>query len=328
MQAAHEGRPPRVTRARPDPRSVRPARRSVQSLPAPARDARPGAVDVARGAVTGRVLVAPPPRDSLAAVNEAPAAAPHPCLEVESLTKRYDGTTVLHGVSFTVPRGQVCGYLGPNGAGKSTTIKLIAGVLRPDGGAVRVAGHDMAADSIEAKRALGYVPESGALYTLLTPREHLSLTADLHDIPEALAAERIDQALERFDLRKLQNRRIDTLSKGQKQKTLIAASLLHDPSVLLLDEPLNGLDVAAARALKDVVRGMADRGAAVLYCSHILDVVERVCDRVIIVDHGRIVADDSTRNLVARSQDATLESVFHALVTEGEASGLDAKALE
>lgn len=257
-------------------------------------------------------------RDSLAAVNESEA----PALEVESLTKRYDGATVLHGVSFTVPRGQVCGYLGPNGAGKSTTIKLLAGVLRPDGGSVRIAGHDVATDPIEAKRALGYVPESGALYTLLTPREHMSLVADLYDIPEPLAAERIETALERFDLKKLQNRRIDTLSKGQKQKTLIAASLLHEPKVLLLDEPLNGLDVAAARALKDVVRGMADRGATVLYCSHILDVVERVCDRVIILDRGRIAADAPTAELVARGKDATLESVFHALVTSNEVEGL------
>jgi ABC-2 type transport system ATP-binding protein len=249
-------------------------------------------------------------------------------LEVTTLTKRYDATVALAGVTFQVPRGQVCGYLGPNGAGKSTTIKILAGVLRPDGGQARVGGHDVVESSLEAKRLIGYVPESGALYGLLTPREHLHLVADLHDLEPAVADERIGQAFEAFGLAELGNRRIDTLSKGQKQKTLLATALLHDPEVLLLDEPLNGLDVTAARQLKEIIRGLAERGRTILYCSHILDVVERVRDRAIILDEGEVVADASTAELVARSSDKTLESVFHSLVRSDDVQGLAGAFLE
>lgn len=245
-----------------------------------------------------------------------------PAIAVRELKKSYDGVEALKGVTFTVPRGQVCGYLGPNGAGKSTTIKMLAGILRPTAGTIAIDGHDLAGAALEAKRAIGYVPESGALYGLLSPREHLSLVSDLYELEPGAAARKIEQLFELFGIEKLANRRIDSLSKGQRQKVAITSALLHDPQVVLLDEPLNGLDANAARSLKDIIAGLAARGRAVLYCSHILDVVERICDRAIIIDEGQIVADAPTAELLSRSQETTLEGVFHSLTRAQDVDGL------
>ncbi len=250
------------------------------------------------------------------------AAGAEYAIEVTNLSHRYRETEALKGISFRVPWGRVCGYLGPNGAGKSTTLKSLAGILRPTAGAVRVAGHDIARDTIAAKASIGYVPESGALYGLLTPREHLELVAALYGVAEDEVDARVEQTLESFELTKLADRRIDTLSKGQRQKAVLATAVLHDPDVLLLDEPLNGLDVAGARHLRELVEGWARAGKTVLYCSHILDVVERVCSEVIILAAGEVVAHASTAELVARSEDETLESVFHSLVRSRDVEGL------
>lgn len=247
-------------------------------------------------------------------------------ITITGLRKSYGEHEVLRGVSFSVPPGQVCGYLGPNGAGKSTTIKILAGVLKADAGQVSVAGHDVAADSLAAKRALGYVPESGALYGLLSIREHLHLVADLYELERGLAARKVGQALELFELGEVADRRVDTLSKGQRQKTALAAGLLHDPEVILFDEPLNGLDVNAARQLKDLIRGLAERGKAILYCSHVLDVVERVCDRALILSGGELVADAPTQELLAQAE--SLEAVFRQLTRAADDSVLTAAFLE
>ncbi len=238
-------------------------------------------------------------------------------IEAHDLAMSYGDAVALRGIRFAIPAGQVCGFLGPNGAGKSTTIKLLAGILRPTAGRARICGHDVLTSPLEAKRALGYVPEGAALYTLLTPREHLALVSDLHELPPADAAARTAQLLELFGLAALADRRIDTLSKGQRQKVAIACALLHDPKVVLLDEPLDGLDANAALVMKDVIRGLAERGRAVLYSSHVLDVVERTCDRTIIIDKGAIIADAPTAELVARSKEATLEAIFRSLTTAG-----------
>jgi ABC-2 type transport system ATP-binding protein len=232
-------------------------------------------------------------------------------IEVHQLRKTYGDHEVLRGISFSVPPGQVCGYLGPNGAGKSTTIKILAGILQPDSGQAKISGHDVQADSLAAKRALGYVPESGALYGLLSIREHLNLVADLYELEPAVAAHKVGQALELFSLEEVADQRVDTLSKGQRQKTAIAAGLLHDPEVILFDEPLNGLDANAARQLKELISGLAERGKAILYCSHVLDVVERVCDRAVILAGGELVADAPTSELLAKAE--SLEAVFQKL---------------
>lgn len=234
-------------------------------------------------------------------------------LVVRGLCKAYGDVEAVRGVSFTVPPGQVCGLLGPNGAGKSTTLKMIAGILDPDEGAVQVAGHDLASEAVHAKRALGFLPESGALYSLLSAHEHLALLSDLYELEPAAAAERAAELLGMFGVAELGGRRIDTLSKGQRQKVALATALLHDPEVVLFDEPLNGLDAASVRLVRDLVRGLAERGRAVIYCSHILDVVERVCDRAVILDRGLVVADSPTAELTAAGQ--RLEETFHKLVT-------------
>lgn len=245
-----------------------------------------------------------------------------PAIAVRGVHKQYGDVHAVVGVDFTVPWGQVCGYLGPNGAGKSTTIRMLAGILQPTSGSIAIAGHDLAAAPLEARRALGFVPDAGALYGLLSAREHVALIADLYELDPTRAHERAEELLSLFDASDLMDRRVDTLSKGQTQKVALTMGLLHEPRVLLLDEPLSGLDAASARVLKDLLRGFADRGNAVLYSSHILDVVERLCDRAVILHEGRIVADAPTGELVARGSDKTLESVFHALTRAEDVEGL------
>ncbi len=234
-------------------------------------------------------------------------------IEVQQLTKTYNETEALRSVSFTVPAGQVCGYLGPNGAGKSTTVKILTGVLRPTSGVARVAGFDVVEESLEVKKRIGYVPETGTVYSTLSANEYLALVGALHDMESEEIAERSAQMLELFQLKEAADRRLDTLSKGMRQKVVISAALLHDPEVVLFDEPLSGLDANAAWLIKDIVRGLADRGKTILYCSHILDVVERLCERVIILDRGEIVADGMTTELLSSSKRATLETLFRSL---------------
>ena len=234
-------------------------------------------------------------------------------IKVKQLTKTYNETEALRSVSFTVPAGQVCGYLGPNGAGKSTTVKILTGVLRPTMGEASVAGFDVVQESLEVKKRIGYVPETGTLYSTLSANEYLALVGALHDMEPKEVAERSAQMLELFQIKDAADRRLDTLSKGMRQKVVISSALLHDPEVVLFDEPLSGLDANAAWLIKDIVRGLADRGKTILYCSHILDVVERLCERVIILDRGEIVADGMTSELLSSSKRATLETLFRSL---------------
>jgi ABC-2 type transport system ATP-binding protein len=234
-------------------------------------------------------------------------------IKVERLNKTYNDTEALRSISFTVPAGQVCGYLGPNGAGKSTTVKILTGVLRPTSGEASVAGFDVVEESLEVKKRIGYVPETGNVYSTLSANEYLALVGALHDMEEAEVAERSARMLEMFQIKDAADRRLDTLSKGMRQKVVISAALLHDPEVVLFDEPLSGLDANAALLIKDIVRGLAERGKTVLYCSHILDVVERLCERVIILDKGAIVADGMTTELLSSSRRGTLETLFRSL---------------
>jgi ABC-2 type transport system ATP-binding protein len=240
-------------------------------------------------------------------------------LEVIDLTKNYGDREVLRGVSFTVRPGEAVAYLGPNGAGKSTTVKIIAGLLRAGNGQVRVCGHDVAAEPIEAKKRLGYVPDSAPLYETLSPAEYLSLVSELHHLDRAVAAERIGQMFRAFDLTAVASRPIETLSRGQRQKVAILAALVHDPDVLLLDEPLNGLDVNSGLTLRTIIERLLERGRTILFCSHILEVVERLCSRTIVLDQGRIVADAPTAELLAQTPDGTLEAVFRKLTRPDQA---------
>ena len=239
-------------------------------------------------------------------------------IQVIDLRMDYDGQVALEGVSFTVPPGQICGYLGPNGAGKSTTVRILCGMLRASAGQAVVAGFDVSQEPLEVKRRIGYVPESGALYGTLSAREYLTLICELHAVEPALVGERIERYLSLFGLLDAADQRLETLSKGMRQKVLISAALIHGPEVILMDEPLDGLDVHSVRLVKDLLSSLAAGGKTVLYCSHILDVVERLCDRVIILHRGRVVADSPTRELIERSNDSSLEDVFRSLTITPE----------
>lgn len=234
-------------------------------------------------------------------------------IKVQQLTKTYGDREAIRSISFSVPAGQVCGYLGPNGAGKSTTVKILTGVLRPTSGEASVAGFDVVQESLEVKKRIGYVPETGTVYSTLSANEYLALVGALHDMEPEEVAERSARMLELFQITEAADRRLDTLSKGMRQKVVISAALLHDPEVVLFDEPLSGLDANAAWMIKDIVRGLAERGKTILYCSHILDVVERLCERVIILDHGEVIADGMTSELLSSSRRETLETLFRQL---------------
>lgn len=249
-------------------------------------------------------------------------------IRADRLTKLYGEKTALSDVSFEIPAGQICGYLGPNGAGKSTTIRMLTGTLTPTSGRVFVAGMDVALQPLEVKRRIGYVPETGTIYQTLSVEEYFALIGALHHIEPVEIDGRGRQMLELFGINDVRHQRINTLSKGTRQKVVIIAALLHEPEILLFDEPLSGLDANAARVIRDLLRGYADRGRTVLYCSHVLDVVERLCDRVLILHKGQIVADGSPHDLMAQRQRQSLEHVFRELTSNPDETALAAAFLD
>jgi ABC-2 type transport system ATP-binding protein len=234
-------------------------------------------------------------------------------IKVQNLLKRYGQRDVVQSISFHVPPGQICGLLGPNGAGKSTTLKMLTGLLQPTSGSASVAGFDVATQALQVKKRIGYVPEVASVYTTLSAREYLTLVAALHDMEESRAAQRIEDLLKLMRLTDSANHRLETFSKGMRQKTVIAAALMHDPDVLFFDEPLSGLDANAVRMIRDLVKSLADSGKTILYCSHVLDVVERLCPRVVILHQGQVVADGPTKDLLAKNGNKTLDEVFQQL---------------
>ena len=237
-------------------------------------------------------------------------AQPGAALKTEGRSRAYGGTWALYGLDLEVARGEILGFLGPNGAGKSTTVKILTGMIKPTQGRAFVAGVDVVADPIAVKRRIGYVPESSALYESLTAREYLELVACLYHEPRDAARQRIDELLERFDLAAARDRRLSEYSKGMKQKVLIAAALMHRPDVLFLDEPLTGLDANAALVVKELIRGLAAQGRTIFFCSHVLEVVERVCTRIVIIDRGMAIADGTAASIAERTATTSLESAF------------------
>ena len=236
-----------------------------------------------------------------------------PIVEFDRVVFSYSFTEVLHQVSFTLGKGEVVGLLGPNGAGKSTTIKIMAGILAPGGGTITVAGFPLPARAIDVKQRIGYVPETAVLFDSLTGQEFLELSGRLHNVPEDTLQARIRAMLETFNLLSDRSSRLDSYSKGMRQKILIAAALLHNPELILLDEPLSGLDVNAAIMIKDLIASLAAGGKTILYSSHVLDVVEKVCDRVLIIHQGKLIADGTAASLKASTNESTLEDVFRSL---------------
>jgi len=239
-------------------------------------------------------------------------------IELRNLTRLYGDLAAVNQVSFSVPRGQILGYLGPNGAGKTTTVKMLTGIIHPTDGSARICGFDIQKDSLEVKRRIGYVPESGAVYQSLSPLEYLMVIGRLYHIPDQAISRRIDEFATFFQIGDHLSMRMTGFSKGMKQKVVIAAALLHNPEVLFLDEPLNGLDANTALQIKKLLRELSAAGKTIFYCSHILDVVENLCDRVIIVNKGRVTADGSVKNLKEMTQRSSLEDVFADLTLEGD----------
>jgi ABC-2 type transport system ATP-binding protein len=249
-------------------------------------------------------------------------------IHTRKLRRLYGETVALHELDLDVCAGEILGFLGPNGAGKSTTVKILAGMIKPTSGEARVAGFDVVTHAIEVKQRIGYVPESSALYESLTAREYLHLVASLHHQEPAAARERIDELLERFDLAAARDQRLTEYSKGMKQKVLIASALMHRPDVLFLDEPLTGLDANAALVVKELLRSLAAQGRTIFFCSHVLEVVERVCTRIVIVDKGRVVADGTPGAIAERTGASSLEGAFVALTGRRDAAAVTQDLLE
>ena len=237
-------------------------------------------------------------------------------LEVENLCKSYRGIPAVQDVSFKVAPGEIIGFLGPNGAGKSTTVKIITGMLRPNDGRVLFEGRDIRDDMVAFRAAFGYVPEEAHLYTYLSGLEYLQLIGRLRGLPERVLEAKATSLLRLLQLESWQYSPISSYSKGMRQRVLIAAALLHDPRLLIFDEPLSGLDVVSARMFKDLLEVLAAQGKAILYISHVLEVVEQICNRVIVIARGRILADAPPAELKTSLQLANLESVFAQLVQQ------------
>ena len=233
-------------------------------------------------------------------------------IELQNLTKRYGKFTAVDEISLEVPRGELYGLLGPNGAGKTTTMRMIAGILRPTSGRVLIAGIDIGADPIGAKRRLGFIPDRPFVYDKLTGAEFLRFVAGLFGQEGPGLNRRIDELLGLFELLSWRNELTESYSHGMRQKLIIASALLHRPDVIVVDEPMVGLDPKSARLLKDLLREFVRRGGTVLMSTHTLEIAEAMCDRIAIVHSGRIVADGSMEQLRAQtaSGDASLEDLF------------------
>ena len=233
-------------------------------------------------------------------------------IHVENLKKVFGTKTAVAGVSFTVERGEVLGFLGPNGAGKSTTMRMVTGYLTPTEGRVTVAGHDMAAQPVAAKSRIGYLPENAPAYPDMTVRGFLRFSAEIRGLHGAARDTAVDRAAEMCALKPVLHQNIETLSKGYKHRTCFAQSLIHDPDVLVLDEPTDGLDPNQKFEARNLIRRMGEK-KAILFSTHILEEVDAVCSRMIIIDRGRIVANCTPAELKKRVPSGRLDDLFRSL---------------
>jgi ABC-2 type transport system ATP-binding protein len=237
-------------------------------------------------------------------------------LEVRDLTKRFAAQNVVDHVSFTIRPGEITGYLGPNGSGKSTTVKMITGLLHPTEGQVLFNGKNIRDDSAGFKQRLGYVPEDPNLYGYLTGLEYLQLAGGLRGLPEDRVLKKANELLDLLFLSDARWVPISGYSKGMKQRVLIAAALLHDPDVLIFDEAHSGLDIANSLLFRHLLRTLAARGKIILYISHVLELVEKVCEHIVVLYRGRVVADDSVSRLRDLMHLPNLEEIFTQLVEQ------------
>ena len=239
-------------------------------------------------------------------------------IKVTGLSKRYDKNIVLRGIDLSINSGELIGYIGPNGAGKSTTIKILCGLIPDFEGEAKVLGMDVKKDAIEIKRKIGYIPENAALYETLTPIEYLLFVGQLYQLPEKSVMQKANDLLRLFDLEKAKESRMTTFSKGMKQKVLLISGMLHNPEIIFLDEPLSGLDANAVILVKEILTQLKQSGKTIFYSSHIMDVVEKLSDRIIIINQGQIIANGSFQELHAQAHGGSLEQIFTQLTGQGE----------
>lgn len=236
-------------------------------------------------------------------------------LEAVQLSKRYSSIPAVQELSFTLRPGEVLGCLGPNGSGKSTTVKMLTGLLEPSRGLVRFVGRNIQDNLAEYRTHLGYVPEEAHLYPYLTGWEYLEMIGTLRGVPRPLMESKINALLDLFSLRPARHASMGTYSKGMRQRILLIASLMHDPEIFIFDEPLSGLDVTSALIFKNLVQALGRSGKMVFYCSHVLEVVEKVCSDVLILRKGTVIAHDSVAN-IGKILGASLENTFLHLVDD------------
>jgi ABC-2 type transport system ATP-binding protein len=243
-------------------------------------------------------------------------------LELKGVTKRFLGITAVDNVTFTARAGEITGYLGPNGSGKSTTLKMITALIEPSNGAILFDGQPIRRDLIAYKQRMGYVPEEPHLYAHLSGLEYLVMVGQLRNLPARPTADRIDGLLRLFGLHGDRHSPISAYSKGMRQKILLSAALLHNPDLILLDEPFSGLDVGTGLVLRSLIQELAARGKVVLFSSHDLEIVERVCSHVVILHRAKIVADDSIEHLRTLMALPTLEDIFSQLAVEQDTAAI------
>jgi ABC-2 type transport system ATP-binding protein len=249
-------------------------------------------------------------------------------LEALNLTRRYGSVLAVDNVSFEIRRGEALGYLGPNGSGKSTTVQMLVGLLTPDSGSFRLDGRPVSPGDVEFRRLIGYVPEEPSIYSHLTATEYLMLVGRLRGIPRGELEWKLGRLLQLMDLHDSRYAALSEFSKGMRQKVLLAAALLHDPMLLVLDEPFSGLDVSAALLFRTLVHALAADGRMILFSSHRLDIVEKVCSRVVILHRGRAVAQDTIANLRATLASVSLEEVFVQVTRQEDYSGAAMEILD
>lgn len=237
-----------------------------------------------------------------------------PIITIRHLSKHYGDKTVLNDINLDVYPGQIIGYIGPNGAGKSTTVKILTGIIQDYQGEVIVNGRNLHENLLEVKKTIGYVPELAELYDLLTPHEYLTFVGKLYHMPDSLIEERAQRMLDSFGLLENMHQRMDSFSKGMRQKVLLTAGLLHNPSIVILDEPLSGLDANAVIMVKELLQLLKQEGKTIFYCSHMMDVVERVSDRIVLINKGNIIADGTIQEL-RNSSSESLEQIFSKLTS-------------
>ncbi|WNG40705.1 ATP-binding cassette domain-containing protein [Archangium minus] len=235
-------------------------------------------------------------------------------IEVTNLHKRFGAVTAVEDVSFRAEDGVVTGLLGPNGAGKTTTLRMLYTLIRPDKGSAKVDGLEVAEHPLEVRRAIGVLPDARGLYPRLTAREHVRYTGELHGLSGAALDARIAELVELLDMKDIADRRTEGFSQGQRMKVALARALVHGPRNVLLDEPTNGLDVMSTRAVRTLIRRLREQGHCVVFSSHVMQEVAALCDRIVVVAHGRVVADGTPDELRARTGKDSLEEAFVTVI--------------